>query len=522
MSSDSSTGKSPPKKKNVKYERKFVNSLLKDASETYFFCSACNCDRKCSIHELLRHKDSAKHAKNSLTLQKQQKLTSMFTSASNSQDTKNIAKAGEVKMACFIAEHNLSFNITSHLNKLICAVCPDSKIAEQLSMSRTKARAIIVNVTGKTSESEENIVEMLQNNCFALLVDESTDKSTIKHLALVVRITLIPIEDGTATALYGKIVEYFVEKNISYKSNMIGFASDGANVMFGDKHSLVTLFKNDIPHLFTMKSTGDIIWQNPRPSSTMYCQRIKLIFSNESTDFTVSETNKVMEEVNSLVPIICSIGGNKVSVKHTLLLKMINGKVCNALTETSISLKCYICGATPKQMNDFSREYTVNRDNLGFGLSTLHAWIRCFECMLHISYRLEIKKWQVKGAEDKAKVKQQISSNDMQKIDTEWRLLRNTKLDSADEDLEIETFWKKVAKMHLGDGNKMFPNLTSAVFSFMCLPHSSASVERLFSQVNITKTKLWVLHTKNILKNRNCYDFEVKEKIIEKHNKNIY
>lgn len=157
-------------------------------------------------------------------------------------------------------------------------------------------------------------------------------------------------------------------------------------------------------------STGDIVWQNPRPSSTMYCQRIKLIFSKESTDFTVSETNKIMEEVNSLVPTICSIGGNKVSVKHTLLLKMINGKVCNALTETSSSLKCYICGATPKQMNDFSREYTVNRDNLGFGLSTLHAWIRCFECMLHISYRLEIKKWQVKGAEDKAKVKQRSAS----------------------------------------------------------------------------------------------------------------
>lgn len=60
MSSDSSTGKSPPKKKNVKYEQKFVNSWLKDdrfkgwlkkstKGETYFFCSACNCDRKCGI-----------------------------------------------------------------------------------------------------------------------------------------------------------------------------------------------------------------------------------------------------------------------------------------------------------------------------------------------------------------------------------------------------------------------------------------------------------------------------------------
>ncbi|CAG5028480.1 unnamed protein product [Parnassius apollo] len=163
MSSDSSTGKSPPKKKNVKYEQKFVNLWLKDdrfkgwlrkstKGETYFFCSACNCDRKCGIHELLRHKDSTKHAKNSLKLQKQQKLTSMITSASNSQDTQIIAKTGEIKMACFIAEHNLFFNIASHLNKLICAVCPDSKIAEQLSMSRTKARAIIVNVTGQTAE----------------------------------------------------------------------------------------------------------------------------------------------------------------------------------------------------------------------------------------------------------------------------------------------------------------------------------------------------------------------------------
>ncbi|KAG5858239.1 hypothetical protein JTB14_018857 [Gonioctena quinquepunctata] len=41
-------------------------------------------------------------------------------------------------------------------------------------MSRIEARAIIVNVTGQTAE--ENILEMLQNNCFALLVDESTDR----------------------------------------------------------------------------------------------------------------------------------------------------------------------------------------------------------------------------------------------------------------------------------------------------------------------------------------------------------
>lgn len=66
-------------------------------------------------------------------------------------------------------------------------------------------------------------------------------------------LTLIPVKDGTAKTLHGKIIEYFTEKGISYKSNMLGYACDGANVMFGGNHSLVSLLKSDIPNLFTMK-----------------------------------------------------------------------------------------------------------------------------------------------------------------------------------------------------------------------------------------------------------------------------
>ena len=31
----------------------------------------------------------------------------------------------------------------------------------------------------------------------------------------------------------------------------------------------------------------------------------------------------------------------------------------------------------------------------------LHAWIRFFECLLHLSYKLPLKKWQARGEEDK-------------------------------------------------------------------------------------------------------------------------
>lgn len=40
-----------------------------------------------------------------------------------------------------------------------------------------------------------------------------------------------------------------------------------------------------------------------------------------------------------------------------------------------------------------------------YGLSTLHAWIRCMECLLHISYRLDFKTWQARDAISKDSMK---------------------------------------------------------------------------------------------------------------------
>ena len=55
-------------------------------------------------------------------------------------------------------------------------------------------------------------------------------------------------------------------------------------------------------------------------------------------------------------------------------------------------------------MNGELKDLVVKKEHYGFGLSTLHAWVRFFECMLHISYRLDITKWQVRSDEDKSSV----------------------------------------------------------------------------------------------------------------------
>jgi len=55
------------------------------------------------------------------------------------------------------------------------------------------------------------------------------------------------------------------------------------------------------------------------------------------------------------------------------------------------------------QPNIISRKI-VDKNYLSFGLSPLHAWIRFLECVLHIAYRLDIKVWQARGAENQKKV----------------------------------------------------------------------------------------------------------------------
>jgi len=61
----------------------------------------------------------------------------------------------------------------------------------------------------------------------------------------------------------------------------------------------------------------------------------------------------------------------------------------------------------------------------------------------------------------------------------------------------------------------MFPLLTIVIKNIMTLPHSSACVERIFSCVNLIKTKyrnrlnthnlIGLLHTKQVIKDSNCY-----------------
>lgn len=125
-----------------------------------------------------------------------------------------------------------------------------------ITCCRTKATAIVNEFAGKCYF--EKVVTVIKKNKFFLIVDESTDKGDTKHLAMVVWVLdhdlksiidlflgLLQVPSATADALYNWT--FFIENNILYKNNLIGFAPDRASAMMGVRNSLSVLLKNYIP-----------------------------------------------------------------------------------------------------------------------------------------------------------------------------------------------------------------------------------------------------------------------------------
>lgn len=150
-----------------------------------------------------------------------------------------------------------------------------------------------------------------------------------------------------------------------------------------------------------------VAWKNPRPSSPHFCRPIKIQFLYESTEATRDEMEYIKQQEHNLVPFEMIIDGKQIRVSFQLASTMIDGKVCNAITNNASTQRCYLCKATSKDFNNINAilKKEVCGDHLQFGLSTLHAWTRFFEFCLHVAYKFEIKKWQARTNKEKEQTK---------------------------------------------------------------------------------------------------------------------
>lgn len=123
-----------------------------------------------------------------------------------------------------------------------------------------------------------------------------------------------------------------------------------------------------------------------------------------------------------------------------------------------------------------------------------------------------------------------MENGNIQDIDNEWRMLLSSDdliNINVNENTDVTEFWENVSNVKFGSGEYKYRKLTKFVFNLMCLPHSSANVERIFSLINLNKTPLRnklktntlekLLFTKSCVNNSgNCYNFKIGNELLKK------
>ena len=99
------------------------------------------------------------------------------------------------------------------------------------------------------------------------------------------------------------------------------------------------------------------IWRNPVPSSTRFCQPIKISYEKETNELCQTVLRDIENQIKvlkkSVVRLLVSeFKTVEVRVSFDLALTMIDGKVANSISNNSSQQVCNICNASPTQMNN--------------------------------------------------------------------------------------------------------------------------------------------------------------------------
>ena len=175
-------------------------------------------------------------------------------------NTMKKVKLFEYEFCAMLIQLNLPFTSTEPLLDFIKKYSHSSAVQE-CSLNRFKAPEII------KSEIEpfftNQIREKLKNNFFSLIIDEATDISKKKFMAVMVQYVddvygtvckLLALkecsQDATSESLYSIIQTEILNQELSH--NLIALVSDGAKVMNGAHNSLLQKIKTSHPYIWCL------------------------------------------------------------------------------------------------------------------------------------------------------------------------------------------------------------------------------------------------------------------------------
>ena len=92
-------------------------------------------------------------------------------------------KPMEIKLSAFLAEHDLAISLSDDLVNLLRSLFPKDDALKNLTLGEQKATNVIRQALGFDCLHET--VTTLRSRLFSVIIDERTDLSTIKQLAVL-------------------------------------------------------------------------------------------------------------------------------------------------------------------------------------------------------------------------------------------------------------------------------------------------------------------------------------------------
>ena len=185
-------GQAPgPKQKRVRKERVFVETWLQREEFKNWLEAKTGSDKKrrpfckfCSKTGLKRHLKSKTHEK-CVAAVGAAKTTATVSSLSKKSATltHDRVKSMEIKLCAFLAEHDLAISLSDDLVDLLRSLFPKDEALKNLTLGKQKTTNVIRQVLGFDYLHEA--VSSLQSRLFSVIIDETTDLSTVKQLAVL-------------------------------------------------------------------------------------------------------------------------------------------------------------------------------------------------------------------------------------------------------------------------------------------------------------------------------------------------
>ena len=148
--------------------------------------------------------------------------------------------------------------------------------------------------------------------------------------------------------------------------------------------------------LVRSKKSNENLWVNPKPQSVRLCRPLRVCFEKEDDVAILREFKRLNEEISSLKPYNFTMPNQKsVRITFNVSQTLFDGKCVNTIVGNKATSRCPMCLRTAHEFGDLNDDFKPNQSSLIYGLGLLHCTIKCFEHLLHLSYKKDFVSWSV-------------------------------------------------------------------------------------------------------------------------------